>query len=356
MHHSEATGPLRVPVLSHLLLNPLGGHLHPVPQRRRRLPAQLVQDHRVVRVAAVDALRLRQVVLPIQIHLDRFLDHVDQPVDRHQLVGAEINRLGDIGMHDLLRPFHAVVDVHERAGLRPVAPDHDLLVAGELPRNRLAREGRRGLFPPAVVGAERTVHVVVARDAGREPEVLPEVAAHPLAEELLPAVAVFGQGRVGIRLRKRLHIGGVLLLGVVDAGAGGVEEAIDIIVPRGHQQMRVDAHAEHTQGLVVLDEAHPAHVGSEVVDLIDVLQSAVAILLFAQVERAVVRLRKLLKPAVRGLDVDRTDLRESLPEQVRHEVAADEAARPADDHGLVRVDIALVDRIGDETIGSIGAN
>jgi hypothetical protein len=86
--------------------------------------------------------------------------------------------------------------------------------------------------------------------------------------------------------------------------------------------MRVDAHAEHTQGLDMLDEAHPVHVGGEVVHLIGALQGAVAVVLLPQVEGPVVRLRKLLEPLVGRLDVDGAHLIVALLQQVRHEVAA----------------------------------
>src|SRR5215217_7480175 len=47
----------------------------------------------------------------------------------------------------------------------------------------------------AVVGALGAVDVVIARDAGGDAVVLAVVAAHALAEQLLPAVAVFRQRR-----------------------------------------------------------------------------------------------------------------------------------------------------------------
>ena len=56
--------------------------------------------------------------------------------------------------------------------------------------------------PPSKVPM-RPVDVVVAGDAGLEPEVLAEMAAHPLAEQLLPAVAVLGHRRVGVLLAQR---------------------------------------------------------------------------------------------------------------------------------------------------------
>ena len=59
-----------------------------------------------------------------------------------------------------------------------------------------------------------------------------------------------------------------LLLGVVDAGAAGVEESLDAFLLGRLQQVGVDQHRQHAERLVVLDEAHPAHVGGEVVDVV----------------------------------------------------------------------------------------
>ena len=67
---------------------------------------------------------------------------------------------------------------------------------------------------------------------------------------------------------------------------------------------------------------------------------------FPQVEGAVVRLREFLEPLAWRLDVDGAHLGEALPQQVGHEVAADEPARAADDDGLVCVHVALKDRFG----------
>ena len=81
------------------------------------------------------------------------------------------------------------------------------LAAGELGGDDLAADGRRRLFPAAVAGAVRAVDIVIAGDAGLQAEVLAEVAAHALAEQLLPAVAVLGHGRIGVALLQRHDIG-----------------------------------------------------------------------------------------------------------------------------------------------------
>ena len=89
-----------------------------------------------------------------------------------------------------------------------------------------------------------------------------------------------------------MTFGSRLLVGVVDAGGGGVEEALDAVLLRGLQQVRVDQHREHAQGLVVLDEAHAAHVGGQVVDVGGALGGALAVFRQVQVERRGSRRRR----------------------------------------------------------------
>ena len=83
MCHGEAAGRFRLAVPSDLLLDPLGGYLHSISEDGRRRPAQFIENSGVVRVAPVHALRLREVVLSLQVDLHGLLDHVDQLVDRH---------------------------------------------------------------------------------------------------------------------------------------------------------------------------------------------------------------------------------------------------------------------------------
>jgi hypothetical protein len=106
----------------------------------------------------------------------------------------------------------------------------------------LARQRGGCLLPPAVPRAERTVDVVVAGNAGLEAVVLEEVTGHPLGEELLPAIAVLGIGRVGIRLGKRRDVRIGLLLPVVDARRAAVEEALRAGVACGDQHVGAGEH------------------------------------------------------------------------------------------------------------------
>src|SRR5439155_11363332 len=98
------------------------------------------------------------------------------------------------------------VNIHETARLKSVPPNLDLGLSRQLGRNHLPAYRCRSLFPPAVVGALRAVHVVVSRHARRDAEVFPEMAAHTFAEELLPAVAVLRHRGVSIAFSERHHV------------------------------------------------------------------------------------------------------------------------------------------------------
>ena len=77
---------------------------------------------------------------------------------------------------------------------------------------------------PGALGAE---HVVVAGDLVLNARVLAEVAAHPLGEQLLPAVPVLGVGRVGVGFLERDDVCVGLESEWVHAGRRGEEVSLD---------------------------------------------------------------------------------------------------------------------------------
>ena len=79
-----------------------------------------------------------------------------------------------------------------------VSPNLDFVAAAGLGFDYLAADGGGSFLPAAVPGAVRPVDVVESGHAGLHAEVLAEMAAHALAEELFPAVSVLGHGRIGI--------------------------------------------------------------------------------------------------------------------------------------------------------------
>src|SRR5204862_6933129 len=117
------------------------------------------------------------------------------------------------------------------AGLLTVAPDLDFVPAAQLGCDYLPADRRRCLLAPAVVGAERAIDVVVARNPRLEPEVLDEMAAHALAEEFLPAVAVFRHRGIAVGLPERGDCCAGLLFRCVDTSRRGIEIAFDFLVP-----------------------------------------------------------------------------------------------------------------------------
>src|SRR5207253_2663596 len=78
------------------LVDPAVRLLEPGLERGRRLPAEPLEDERVVAVAAADSLRSRAVVVPLQLDARDLLDDVDEAVDRHQLRAAEVDRLAHL--------------------------------------------------------------------------------------------------------------------------------------------------------------------------------------------------------------------------------------------------------------------
>ena len=87
---------------------------------------------------------------------------------------------------------------------------------------------------------------------------------------------------------------------------------------------------------ISFDNAHPAHVGGEVVDVVGVLYGPVAVVLLPQVEGPVVRQRKHLKPLVWRLGVDGAHLIEALPQQsATRELPKTESVRSDSFYGVV---------------------
>src|SRR5207247_6529154 len=104
--------------------------------------------------------------------------------------------------------------------------------------------------------------------------------------------------------------------------------------------MRVNQHAQHTKGFVVFDKTHSAHVGGEVVDKIDIGDGALATFLFLKIELQIFRFRKHLEPFLEWFHIDYANLF-ALAKQVGREMAANEAASPAD-HDFFRFHFATL--------------
>ncbi len=130
------------------------------------------------------------------------------------------------------------------------------------------RQMAAGAFsrPPSQVPM-RTVDVVEAGDGGLQPRSAQYSWQNISRHQLLPAVAALGHGRVGIGFLERADVGVLLQVGVVGAGRRGEEVALGAGPVGGLDHVGVDEDAAQALDAEVLDEAHAAHVGRQVVDL-----------------------------------------------------------------------------------------
>src|SRR5215213_3248271 len=69
-------------------------------ERRGGLPAEALEDERVVRIPAANAFRRVEVVAPLQLYPRDVLDDVDELVDRDELGRAEVDRVANVALHD----------------------------------------------------------------------------------------------------------------------------------------------------------------------------------------------------------------------------------------------------------------
>ena len=126
-----------------------------------------------------------------------------------------------------------------------------------------------------------------------------------------------------------------LLVAVVDAGRGRIEEALGAGFLGGDQHVGADQHRQHALGLVGLDEAHAAHVGGQVVDHPGALGGGPAGLEQGEVAHLVLDARRLLVPLAERLHVDAADLGVAALLQDANQVTADEATGAGDDHEII---------------------
>ena len=102
------------------------------------------------------------------------------------------------------------------------------------------------------------------------------------------------------------------------------------------QHVRINEDREHTQGLVLFDKAHTAHIRREVVDLSRASGSDFAILFKVEVERNIFDVIEALIPLMKGLHVDSANGRATAPPQVRDESTTDKTPCASYDNYAIR--------------------
>jgi hypothetical protein len=96
------------------------------------------------------------------------------------------------------------------------------------------------------------------------------------------------------------------------------------MIQGGLQHMSIDQHGQHAQRLIVLDEAHAAHVGGEVVDFVGTFGRIFAVFLEIQIEGQILDVIEALVPLVERFCVDGSDTL-ALLAKLGNQMATDEA-------------------------------
>lgn len=167
-----------------------------------------------------------------------------------------------------------------------------------------------------------------AHDAGFQTEVLVVVLAQLLGEELLPAVACLGVGRVRVFFFEGSEIGNVLFIPRINARRRGKEVALHAVDAGGVEHVRVD------EDVVVRDVselrgyiADTAHVGGKVVHLMDAAGGLQSVMPEAQVEQLEFVGRGGLKFGLFDIDAAHPI---ALCLEALHEMMADETSGSGD--------------------------
>ena len=242
-----------------------------------------VAQFRVVGVATTDAFRAVNVLdrerLLGDLHDDR-----GQLVDADHALGAEVQRLVVIGVHQPVDALDAVVDVAERPRLLAVAPHLDRRAV--IRERHLPAQRRRRLLAPAVVGAARPVDVVEPHDPRLERELRRVVPAQQLAEQLLPAVGILRGRRERVLLAEPGDVRAKLQVLGIDARRRREQHAPHALLLRRVDRVEVDQRVVAKDRRVVRrDVTHAAHVGGERVDVIDALGRLETALAVTQIEK-----------------------------------------------------------------------
>src|SRR5579863_1481834 len=104
--------------------------------------------------------------------------------------------------------------------------------------------------------------------------------------------------------------------------------------------MRIDENGEHAKGFVLFNEPHAAHVGSEIVNLLDPLTNSVARRLILQISDNVFRLRGAIKPVFEPFPVDSPD-GNALLDKITHQLTADKAPRAGNQYNTAHQSVSL---------------
>ena len=141
---------------------------------------QNLPQQAVVAVPAAYALRLARVVFLLHGLSGDFAHEVDQLVHTDELIGAEVEGLCEVRVHQARETFDAIVHVAETASLLAIPPDFDC--RSDLRLGNLAADGGGRFLTASLVRAKGSVDVVETTDSSVQPVIIP-VVLHKLFGE-----------------------------------------------------------------------------------------------------------------------------------------------------------------------------
>mmetsp|Transcript_2904 Transcript_2904/g.8875 ORF Transcript_2904/g.8875 Transcript_2904/m.8875 type:complete len:266 (-) Transcript_2904:197-994(-) len=209
-------------------------------------------------------------------------DQLGHIVHGDHLLGSNVQRLSEIRVHEANDTLDGIVNVAERSCLLTIAPHLKFLVGG----NTLTAEGSWGLLASALPGSVRAVDVVESADSREHLEVLGVVNGELLGRKLLKSVRILGLRRPGIRLLEsrvlRIELGSLR----IDTCRGSIVESSHITKAGSFKHVEGNKSVVvHNHRVVRLDEAHSAHIGSQVVHISAAFHGILAVLHLSKIDQ-----------------------------------------------------------------------
>src|ERR1700722_6333040 len=158
-------------------------------------PAKLLLNQPIVRIAAPDPKWSRYMPF-LELLAGDGHNAVGKLIDRHHLVGADVQWSREPRAHQPDRAFDAFRHIQEGSGLLAIAPNVDRPSVWR--HCDLAAKRSRRFLTAALPRSRRAEDVVIASDPDVDPTTTSESKIKPLAEELFPPVlAIWGRGVSG---------------------------------------------------------------------------------------------------------------------------------------------------------------
>src|SRR3981081_718339 len=100
-------------------MNPGVSLFQTILQPYARFPTQKLFDQSIIAIPSVDSLWRLEVVTPLELDPRDALDDVNQAVNSHQFIAAQVQRFQNITRKNRLSSLQAIGNIHKAARLVP---------------------------------------------------------------------------------------------------------------------------------------------------------------------------------------------------------------------------------------------